>query len=47
MAMGVVYMPNDGLNRDLSDEIVDSLLSESAQLEAEGHKVIILTYFNG
>ncbi len=47
IAIGVVYMPNDGLNRDLSDEVVDSLLCETAQLEAEGHKVIILTDFNG
>ena len=47
LTLCVVYMPVDGLNRDVSDDMVNTLLGETAHLEAEGHNVLIVTDFNG
>lgn len=47
ITLAAVYMPNDGRDRDISNELVNTLLDETAKLEAEGQRVIILGDFNG
>ena len=47
MYICIVYFPNDGLNKELSTELTDELISNYAALESTGSAVLLFGDYNG
>ena len=46
-AIGIVYFPNDGVHKQITDELMFQLLDDTSQINALGYEIALLGDFNG